>query len=413
MPLFNPADYLIRSTEALRPNPPVNRMRYVMKTYKRKPVVVLHTLQVAFWLLGVDIEIPGRVWERLEQGHVGETWTYIEDALAKLPAYSQYDFILPWVAAQINREGDAGYTVASQLASRSTAIAQWALANRVDLGRVPLGEAIREASQFKSAHTPAVSGQLAYRFTDGWTVQRLVTAEQLKFEGVAMQHCVGSYTDRVIREESFIYSLRDPQGQPHVTLEWSARTQRFQQIYGKQNQAPVDKYKPYLWEFIQTKFGGETLGLLLSGYDFKAHGHVPKLRNAELDSVDLREVDLEGADLSGAYLSHANLRGVNLRGANLSGATLEGARLEEANLEGANLSSAHVIDADFENANLRGAKLRFTNLTQTYLECTDLRGADLTGAMVDIDVLNSVIEDSTTIWPENISRGRRRQARRS
>lgn len=55
-------------------------------------------------------------------------------------------------------------------------------------------------------------------FPDGWRIVN-VAAEDLENEGNLMGHCVGGYEDEVENGTSIIYSLRDPQGTPHVTFE--------------------------------------------------------------------------------------------------------------------------------------------------------------------------------------------------
>jgi hypothetical protein len=68
-------------------------------------------------------------------------------------------------------------------------------------------------------------GIVVYRWPDGWTMQELDTAELLEAEGEAMQSCVGGndYEHRALEElTALIYSLRNPRGQPRVTVEVEA-----------------------------------------------------------------------------------------------------------------------------------------------------------------------------------------------
>jgi uncharacterized Zn finger protein (UPF0148 family) len=110
-----------------------------------------------------------------------------------------------------------------------------------------------------------------HRFEDGWYVAR-VGAEDLKKEGRIMQHCVGgtTYWHQVENGELMIFSLREPGGQPHVTLslqeppvEWSggtvtgwARSERddprlyFPEVYGKQDERPQPEYQKYIDEWF-------------------------------------------------------------------------------------------------------------------------------------------------------------------
>lgn len=62
-------------------------------------------------------------------------------------------------------------------------------------------------------------------------------ADQLKYEGDTMAHCVGGYCDDVASGKSRIFSLRDAQHRPHATIE-----------VGKPRRAPEEFYQrlPYL-----------------------------------------------------------------------------------------------------------------------------------------------------------------------
>ena len=100
-------------------------------------------------------------------------------------------------------------------------------------------------------------------------------ADALKYEGDTMGHCVGGYCPDVVAGRSRIYSLRDPRGEPHVTVEVQPMRgselgryaadlpegedvaamknppQRIVQIKGKQNAAPKEQYLPYVQDFVR------------------------------------------------------------------------------------------------------------------------------------------------------------------
>jgi hypothetical protein len=65
----------------------------------------------------------------------------------------------------------------------------------------------------------AAGGTPVYELNGGWTIRHLTDPEDLVFEGNAMGHCVGGYCDYVEKGSSIIYSLRDPKGMPHATIE--------------------------------------------------------------------------------------------------------------------------------------------------------------------------------------------------
>ncbi|MCS4088737.1 PcfJ domain-containing protein [Rhizobium sp. BK176] len=107
-------------------------------------------------------------------------------------------------------------------------------------------------------------------FPDGSFFAELTTAMALKTEGAQMGHCVGGYWNRVKGGDTRIVSLRDADGQPHVTIELSRPAEvdvegrgklrlmanlragmnqvvesvdwYAAQIRGKQNRVPVPKY---------------------------------------------------------------------------------------------------------------------------------------------------------------------------
>ncbi len=93
-----------------------------------------------------------------------------------------------------------------------------------------------------------------YKYSDGWTMD-LVGAADLAKEGELMGHCVGGYCDVVNSGNSSIYSLRDPKGHPHVTIEVSGAPDLTKenpsmhsdltviQVQGKQDTEPIPEYR--------------------------------------------------------------------------------------------------------------------------------------------------------------------------
>ena len=140
--------------------------------------------------------------------------------------------------------------------------------------------------------------EIIMKFKDGFSWVLLKSKQCYDREGKLMQHCVGSYYDK--QNTNKIYSLRDPQNQPHITMEvdpdphsnwteyddeygvdfvdyddeeekeddwdevvsrkWEAFSDtnpdnlpRIIQISGKQNEPPIEKYLPYIIKFIKEK----------------------------------------------------------------------------------------------------------------------------------------------------------------
>lgn len=182
----------------------------------------------------------------------------------------------------------------------------------VELGtgdKLPEGVEL-DASPMSDMHR--VKGQGQWYKTPEDAIRRYATDELsagLNAEGKAMGHCVGGYCDEVAERGTKIYSLRDAKGNPHVTVEvrpgrndfpttdyaWAREygddllkidehargperdpelsreanrrrsaqllfPERFAaepppevvQIKGKQNAAPVEKYLPYVQDFVKS-----------------------------------------------------------------------------------------------------------------------------------------------------------------
>ncbi len=98
----------------------------------------------------------------------------------------------------------------------------------------------------------------------GWTIQKVIAENDLKAEGNKMDHCVGGYCQDVEVEKSVIYSLRDPQNSPHVTIEVGGDKGygpgEIKQIQGKSNSIPKDEYKAMVKEWISTS--GDNAGIV-------------------------------------------------------------------------------------------------------------------------------------------------------
>lgn len=91
---------------------------------------------------------------------------------------------------------------------------------------------------------------------NGWTIQRVTTKNDLLTEGNKMDHCVGSFCENVFDRRSVIFSLRDPQNEPHVTIEVDGEQGYdmgyIEQIKGKSNSEPKPIYKEMIKEWIES-----------------------------------------------------------------------------------------------------------------------------------------------------------------
>lgn len=77
-----------------------------------------------------------------------------------------------------------------------------------------------EAALAEAEEQEAAShGEIVHTTPDNWTIRKLTEPKELDAEGNNMGHCVGSYANDVSSGKSQIYSLRDPKGAPHATIE--------------------------------------------------------------------------------------------------------------------------------------------------------------------------------------------------
>lgn len=341
------------------------------------------------------------------------------------------DRIFPWVARELSKLAKAVIATVEedrtaglapwdewkltylealrQLRRSGNAIAQWSKLKRVDLMKMSLAEALEAIKGFRYS-AKVRQGKVVYKYPSGWTVQELRGRSELEAEGKLLAHCVAGHCEAVDSGRSVIYSLRDPDGVPYVTLEWQPDAKSksggtFVQAFGHQNstigdptfnmyvldagqendppltedQVPVvvDAIREMLVEFIDNVHSGEMRGLIAIGAPFVGRG----LSGRNLSGINLSHMTLSSANLSGADLSDAKLIRTYLIGANLSGASLDHAELTYAMLSGADLRNASLVNADLRNADLRDAKLG---------------GADLSGAE----------HSPGTRWPANFDMNR-------
>lgn len=372
--------------------------------------------------------------------------TEFADGLMNQP--HKADGVFPWVARELSRltkhvivetdkEAREGYSLRDawetyeealdSLRRRTNGIAAWAQKNRIDLNKLSLAEALDGSKDFKSK-VAVPQGIVVKRFKSGWTIQELRGRGRLDPEGERLQHCVGSYCSRVESGLSQIYSLRDPDGVPYVTMEVDPPTGHFVQVFGEKNSSVgskefgsyvfnegqanepplserdvsvvVEAIQQMLEEFIDERSGGHLGSLALANINL-----TPRVQAAvraapagvDLSGLRLPQIDLSGLDLTKTILDNTVLREANLRGANLmygkivsarlDGADLEGANLAGAqagntvfngsNLTGANMGAINAPDAQFSRAIMQSANLRFAYLWKANFANADLSGADL------------------------------------
>lgn len=460
----------------LVPNGPMDRISYVIKTYRdtKNRRIIPETIEASLALVGQDaastafadhynplwhyLFSDGRDADNLRhqmlrdgrispeqhvtheelEAYVDETFNtmphIIRDLAPDLPDRHPHDFLIPWMAKELGRLSKAirrGNATGRDFEDASTklvlggpSIAMWAQQERVDLTKTSLADALDAIKDFE-VEGPAdmPQGAVVYDFGDGWTIQNLRNKAQLEAEGEVMQHCVGSYCAPVQSGETIIYSLRDPIGKPHATIEWSpdfrsdafnevyraierdrgvtgprdvfedpiafldsdfTRHGTFEQIRGKQNEMPAPKYRERIQEFIKKRFHSDPLGLLmvaLPGQKISFKGL--KLENVNFgDEFAFGDVPLGQADFSGATLTNCTFPQIEMVQAN--NAHLERCHFQEAVFDCSFAQSKlidcqffnDVVDCHFENANVAGEGIGGRRTFHREIFRTNMKGVE-------------------------------------
>jgi len=157
-------------------------------------------------------------------------WQGAADALVGGPPTgfrSDVDGYVPWLfEAWIEpAKGGAGWTFFQSLLHHD--FFDWLRATHTDLRGMTVGQALNRC---KAWHEEVVARAravpllvddvvLVARWEDGWALLSLISARALDRESAAMEHCVASYQDLVLRGDRRIFSLQRPEGMPKVTIE--------------------------------------------------------------------------------------------------------------------------------------------------------------------------------------------------
>ena len=332
-----------------------------------------HTVIALVWLLdeaaGAELY---RQWEKDYDDYYtpdqlgDEVWKILRNNDLK---HTPWDKFLPWVYRELRTSNHDIHDVVELLQD----LPEWQRATKADVGRLTFAQVALAMSIWRAADTVK---RIAHRFANGWYVLRLWRRKELEDEGEQMDHCVGGleWYQEVRAGTKAIYSLRDPDGAPHVTLEWDPRALKFVQMmmHGDAH-PPSAPYRDMLAEFVRAVPGKRpaehlVADLLLAGIPAR--------------DLDWRGVDARGWDLAGADLSGANLSGADLARANLLNAKLQDAQLRGTGLEGAILYGAYLTSADLRGARLTDANLRDARLVGAQVEAAALRGAHLNHATI-------------------------------
>lgn len=476
----------------LEPNPPIKRMRHVIKTYRdsKAPWIPIQVARSAYYLMGLDNDVPDfndfvepfeeylrgtfiREWrlhrasadrglktfvtskewaasheatdpltlaeskwaaekeydQMPQQERIDRAWDIFDTYLDHdLPKYHEHDFVLPWMARELGRLAKAArkehaswtdYNDAEvALLGKGPAIAMWAAHENVDLNKTSLAEALEAIQHFDAFEGEMPQGRVVYRFDDGWTVQELNSDDQLEAEGQAMQHCVGDYCLGDM-PETFIYSLRDDRGVPHVTMEYNGQTGHFVQIYGKQNEPPVGRYVPYVLEAIDKRFDGDPIGKLFLGMDatdldFSGKNYkgidfgeaLPKVGGIDFSQSTFEECEFDHNEMERCIFDGCTFRvcdwnaGVWNR-SSFQRATFDRCGFKFVGMDYCNFRDARFDATDFVQVSLQHATFDGASFGPAYFERADVTGASFVGS----DITEGHMDDPYNFEGQAIATG--------
>jgi hypothetical protein len=142
-------------------------------------------------------------------------------------------------------------------------IVDWAIETKIDLFAYSFQEAFEcqaiwhlemiSKYEIEKINIPNIDEErIVFRFSDKKHFLYLLNAEELKYEGKVMGHCVGgnNYKQKIKNGLSIILSIRDGKNEPHVTIEIDVPSRMVVQQQGKANQEPIKKYKNFIKEFL-------------------------------------------------------------------------------------------------------------------------------------------------------------------
>ncbi len=393
------------------PNGTRSRLNWVLDTHRKRPVVAYEVAVIVMYAIGHDRtaeDMPGVGYSISKPRHGYEPGWWLINAsgrylhpvgeLDAVEAISDFDedrrevdAIIPWLAkvvssrvraverAQANAEyakktgewlehytretgllasRDAYYGVVAVLSNKAAAIAMMVADERVDLSRMDFDDVIERLKHYTPRVQRVVQGKVVFEWTDGWTVQKLEDAAALKMEGEIMQHCVGSYCAAVESGEADIFSLRDPLGNPHVTMEFDDNGALLQ-AKGKQNDAPKEEYAVRVLEWVMSH---EPDAMTVENLVALARD-APSQRDVVVEYIKSHEILDEDPMLyvkSMAGLGEHDFSDLDLRG--ISSAmwlvlTVHYAKFDGTDFTNADLFRAYMHDCRFTSATFDGAKL--------------------------------------------------------
>lgn len=126
-----------------------------------------------------------------------------------------------------------------------------------DLTRLAIPEAIKQSIEWVENQKKVeddMNGRVKFMDCEnGYNIVELYSKQALQYEGYQMNHCVGHYHVKpVLKKLSRVFSLRDENNIPHVTILYDVNSETIKEIKGNSNNKIKPEYQKELIEFLNS-----------------------------------------------------------------------------------------------------------------------------------------------------------------
>lgn len=179
----------------------------------------------------------------------------------KVTVIQDYNESYPsWVQKAIN-EGSTVYLLNIEEDDKNK-IFYWLnyleILNKKDLSRISVPQLIKNVASWNKELTKCTNVndeegiEIIHQYDDKFSWVKIFGRESLYREGYMMNNCVSNYYDDVSCNKTNIYSLRDTNNKPHVTLE--VKNNVVTQIKGNCNHSVKKDYIDYVKDFLDNHY---------------------------------------------------------------------------------------------------------------------------------------------------------------
>lgn len=196
--------------------------------------------------------------------------------VAEMPEFkrtSPVDGLIQWFAKEMNRlhalQNDlkaeqypayyaAKYARLQQALAEDPIVIEWFEKKKPNLSKLGAEELLDAVESFDQDRKPEV----VYEWDDGYKIVKLATRTQLQSEGEALNNCLkkgSSYTENYCKlaetGKSEFFSLRDPDDESVLSIQWTPGEKTPEQVYGANNEEPSEKEAERIEEWAKSRGG--------------------------------------------------------------------------------------------------------------------------------------------------------------